>query len=73
MIILKQNPRPELVFGLVGPLGVDLDQVYDVLHQTLEKVRYNSEKITLSDSISEITGLESAEKIARNMIELNRE
>ena len=27
--IIENKSRPELVFGLVGPLGVDLDQIYE--------------------------------------------
>jgi hypothetical protein len=31
---------PELVFGLVAPIGVDLDLVTEVLEQTLQEVGY---------------------------------
>lgn len=54
--------RPELIFGLVGPLGTDLNLVSDLLISSLEKVRYTSEKIVLSDLLSEIDGLTCKEK-----------
>ncbi|MGA3077905.1 MAG: hypothetical protein ABSG56_30040 [Bryobacteraceae bacterium] len=39
---------PELVFGLVGPLGTDLDLVGRVLEDVLSQVEYKSEVHRLS-------------------------
>ena len=51
--------RPELVFGLIGPLGTDLDGVCDMLAESLDRVRYGSERIVLSDGLLEVRGLET--------------
>ena len=56
--IMENEPCPELVFGLVGPLGVDLDQIYENLSASLNAVKYSSEKIVLSKALSEVLGLE---------------
>jgi deoxycytidylate deaminase len=45
---------PELVFGLVAPIGVDLDLVTDVLEQTLVEVRYQARRFRLTDLMKEI-------------------
>ena len=45
--------RPELVIGLIGPLGVDLDQIHGMLGRSLGALGYSSEKIVLSDALSE--------------------
>lgn len=42
--IMANNSRPELVFGLVGPLGVDLDSINDSLHRSLERVEATAPK-----------------------------
>lgn len=44
---------PELVFGLVGPLGCDLDAIYHSLEDALASVGYESELIHLSDLLRE--------------------
>ena len=59
---MSDKSRPELIFGLVSPLGTDLNLVSELLMKSLEKVRYTSEKIVLSDLLSEIDGLENDEK-----------
>ena len=56
--VMENETRPELVFGLVGPLGVDLDQIYESLSASLRAVKYSSEKIVLSKALSEVLGLE---------------
>ncbi len=56
--IMEGKSRPELVFGLVGPLGVDLDQIYKSLSTSLNAVGYSSEKIVISKALSEVLGLE---------------
>lgn len=48
--------RPELVFGLVGPTGVDLGRVCQALTAQLRHVGYDSEVITLSQLIVPFTG-----------------
>jgi deoxycytidylate deaminase len=51
---------PELVFGLVGPLGVDLDLVTSVLSKELTDLGYNSAVIRLSGFIKSVAGLDAA-------------
>ena len=51
--------RPELVFGLIGPLGTDLDGVCGMLAESLDRVRYGSERIVLSEGLSEVRGLKT--------------
>jgi cytidine deaminase len=48
---------PELVFGLVGPLGVDLDLVISVLSKELADVGYNTVLIRLSNFIKSVSSL----------------
>jgi deoxycytidylate deaminase len=46
--------RPELVFGLVGPLGTDLSQVAEYLKDALGQVRYQAEVYRLSRLMREL-------------------
>jgi cytidine deaminase len=48
---------PELVFGLVGPLGVDLDLVISVLTKELTDVGYNTVVVRLSNFIHSVSNL----------------
>lgn len=50
-------PHPELVFGLVGPLGVDIDAVTNALVGELRRVGYKSKVIKLSPVLDQIVGL----------------
>jgi cytidine deaminase len=47
---------PELVFGLVGPLGTDLSAVAQVLRDALAQVRYGSEVYRLSRLMWDLSG-----------------
>ncbi|GAB3648796.1 nucleoside/nucleotide kinase family protein [Ramlibacter alkalitolerans] len=42
----------ELIFGLVGPTGVDLGKVYDSLKTQLKTVKYETVQIRLSELIT---------------------
>lgn len=46
----------ELVFGFVGPTGIDLDRVIEVLKSELSEVQYEATEIRISDLISEYLG-----------------
>src|SRR2546423_1257568 len=46
--------RPELVFGLVGPLGTDLALVAEHLKDALSQVRYRAEVYRLSRLMREL-------------------
>lgn len=54
MVTYPQSP--ELVIGLVGPIGCDLDGVQDSLLAALRAVRYTPYLINLSDSIERLIG-----------------
>lgn len=56
-ILDGRNIPIELVFGFVGPTGVDLDRVSDALEAQLKIAGYKVEKISLSDIIAEYFGL----------------
>jgi deoxycytidylate deaminase len=43
--------NPELVFGIVGPIGVNIDAVMDALSKSLSEVQYIVEPIHLTDLI----------------------
>lgn len=50
---------PELVFGLVGPIGTDMMLIESVLRKELQKLEYKSVPIHVSDLFPEIpTGIE---------------
>lgn len=56
-------PRaPELIFGLVAPIGVDLDLVAEVLSQSLKEMNYHAHQFRVTKLMREIsTGLQIAE------------
>ncbi|MBO9649690.1 MAG: hypothetical protein J7605_14370 [Variovorax sp.] len=53
---LSPKAHPELVFGLVGPVGVDLQPVIDVLTKELKVAQYATHLIRLSDQIQQLFG-----------------
>lgn len=52
--LLAPAPAPELVFGLVAPVGADLDLVADVLTQTLKEMKYQAHGFRLTKLMNEI-------------------
>lgn len=50
---LTPKPYPELVFGLVGPVGVDLDPVTKILTRQLKVPEYQVKTIRLSKQIED--------------------
>jgi len=55
----RLQEQPELVFGVVAPIGIDLDQLIKILHEELQRVGYQSTVIRLSELLTEVSGLES--------------
>lgn len=53
---LSPKPHPELVFGLVGPIGVSLEPVITVLQRELKAVKYTVSAIQLSRQIEQFFG-----------------
>ena len=51
---LPQSRTPELIIGLVAPIGVELGAVADVIEATLEDVRYSTKTIKLTELMLDI-------------------
>jgi hypothetical protein len=51
---LPLAPAPELVFGLVGPIGVDLDTVIVLLEEALHGVGYEVDVLRVTKLMREI-------------------
>lgn len=53
LIVGAPKESPELVIGLVGPIGTDLDAVCEALRSSLDEVGYQSDVIRLSHLMRE--------------------
>lgn len=51
---LPRSSAPELIFGMIAPIGVDLDLVIDVLDHTLQEMNYDTCQIHLTRLMREI-------------------
>jgi cytidine deaminase len=51
---LPVNTTPELIFGLVAPIGVDLDVVAEVLNVTLREMHYNAHVVRVTTLMRDI-------------------
>src|SRR5690606_10650735 len=51
---VSDNERPELVIGLVGPIGTPLDQVANRLDRQLRAMGYESSTIRVSQVVSDL-------------------
>jgi deoxycytidylate deaminase len=49
----KTIGNPELIFGIVGPIGVDIDAVVNALSKSLQSVNYNTSTIHLTKFIKD--------------------
>lgn len=59
---LVPKPCPEIVIGLVGPVGVDLDPVTTALINALSAVEYKAKVVRLSQRIAHFFGKEETYK-----------
>jgi deoxycytidylate deaminase len=60
---LPLSQAPELVFGLVAPIGVDLELLTEVLSQALKEMNYQAHHFRITKLMREVpTGLSIAEK-----------
>ena len=60
--VLKPSPTPELVIGLVAPIGVDLDNVTEALTELLREMDYKANLFRLTTLMREVpTGLDISE------------
>jgi deoxycytidylate deaminase len=51
---MSKNIMPELIFGLVGPIGVNMAMVEMLLKQFLSAVHYNSHTIRITEIMKEV-------------------
>jgi len=55
---LVPKPCPEVVIGLVGPVGIDLDPIIEVLVRRFEAVEYKARLVRLSAQIEKFFGVD---------------
>ena len=60
---------PELVFGLVGPIGCDIHEVEQALANALKEVDYSPHLISLSESIADLLAIKKNERPILNTLE----
>ncbi|MBP1205444.1 hypothetical protein JOD97_003506 [Duganella sp. 1411] len=65
---LSPDPHPELVFGIVGPIGVNLEPVITVLYRELQAVGYKAKTIQLSRQIEIFFGTDHTLETEDNRI-----
>jgi cytidine deaminase len=65
---LSPDPHPELVFGIVGPIGVNLEPVITVLYRELQAVGYKAKTIQLSRQIEIFFGTDHSLETEDNRI-----
>ncbi len=65
---LTPREQPELVFGLVGPVGVNLDPVISVLTRELKVLTYKAKTIRLSKQIELFFGSDHSKESEDNRI-----
>ena len=65
---LSPDPHPELVFGIVGPIGVNLEPVMTVLYRELQAVGYKAKTIQLSRQIEIFFGTDHSLETEDNRI-----
>jgi deoxycytidylate deaminase len=59
---LTAKPYPEIVLGMVGPAGVDLEPVIAAFQHELEAVQYKVKIVRLSKKIESFFGVDYSEK-----------
>ena len=51
---IERVKRPELIFGIVGPVGVDLDMIIEVLSTQLKRQNYSSDVVHVTQLMREV-------------------
>src|ERR1700760_1130617 len=59
---LEPIEGPELVFGLVGAIGTDLDQVADALTEALRRVNYRTHVVRVSSLLHQLPKYRALER-----------
>src|SRR4051812_28914362 len=52
--LLRLDAGLELIFGLIAPIGVDLDLITEVLDQALREMDYKVERLRLTQLMREV-------------------
>lgn len=68
--MLKRVENPELFFGLVAPIGVDLSETLKHLRASLDRFGYKTIPLKVTDIFREIDFCVSSFKIDRAKIDL---
>lgn len=55
-----QSSGPELVIGLIGPVGTDLTMVIDRLENNLRRVKYTAVPVRLSELLKDVQAVDAA-------------
>jgi len=66
---LVPKPCPEVVIGIVGPVGIDLDPIIDVFIRRLEAVEYKAISVRLSKQIEKFFGVDYSDLPENERIE----
>ena len=73
--MIEAAKLPELVFGLVGPIGVDMDMVQTQLMNALRSVNYDPISIRVTELMNQIAIdsaiQESSDPLKHYRVELN--
>lgn len=60
--------KPELIIGLVGPIGTDLASLYEVLKSSLKRFDYTCNKIRLIDCVAALEGFDKPRKTSETEV-----
>ena len=60
--IIKGILYPELVVGIAGPIGIDIDAINEAIADSLDSVGYNRIQIRITDEIKDISSPSKAPK-----------
>ena len=55
---LEPIPRPELVFGLIGPIGADVKPITEAIKDSLSSANYEVAEISVSEQIGKLYNLD---------------
>lgn len=66
--LLAAAEAPELVFGLVGPIGVELEPIIAIISEVLKEPGYVSRTVHLSKLIESFLGLDYSKSSVRDRI-----
>ena len=61
--------HPELIFGLVGPIGCNIHGVETALSDALKEVDYSPHMISLTESIADLTAMKTSERPSLDTLE----